>query len=145
MKVRNRKNGERRERRKRLRVLQPPSHNMTSRLTFFTIILGICLVSIIPTARAFGAGNIPAYAYLEDRAFRHGDIEDILAEMAKTTTKVSVTPSPSNMIEPRFIVACVTLDPRDFSAWAELPGSLLSTSSVSTLGTGFETTARRST
>ncbi|CEQ40366.1 SPOSA6832_01974, partial [Sporobolomyces salmonicolor] len=32
---------------------------------------------------AFGAGNIPAWAYLENKAFRHGDIEDVLAELIK--------------------------------------------------------------
>jgi hypothetical protein len=32
---------------------------------------------------AFGAGNIPSFAYMEGRAFRHGDIEDTLAELAK--------------------------------------------------------------
>jgi hypothetical protein len=30
---------------------------------------------------AFGAGNIPDFAFLEGKAYRHGDIEDILAEM----------------------------------------------------------------
>ncbi|KAF7794906.1 hypothetical protein EIP86_006049 [Pleurotus ostreatoroseus] len=33
---------------------------------------------------AFGAGNIPGFAYMEGRAFRHGDIEDTLATLAKT-------------------------------------------------------------
>ncbi|KAL5523319.1 hypothetical protein ACEPAF_1586 [Sanghuangporus sanghuang] len=32
---------------------------------------------------AFGAGNIPSFAYMEGRAFRHGDIEDVLADIAK--------------------------------------------------------------
>ncbi|OSX61045.1 hypothetical protein POSPLADRAFT_1147151 [Postia placenta MAD-698-R-SB12] len=32
---------------------------------------------------AFGAGNIPGFAYLEGKAFRHGDIEDTLSEVAK--------------------------------------------------------------
>ncbi|KAF5381282.1 hypothetical protein D9615_008357 [Tricholomella constricta] len=32
---------------------------------------------------AFGAGNIPSFAYMEGRAFRHGDIEDALAELVK--------------------------------------------------------------
>jgi len=30
---------------------------------------------------AFGAGNVPEFAFLEGKAYRHGDIEDILAEM----------------------------------------------------------------
>jgi len=33
-------------------------------------------------ASAFGAGNIPSYGYLEGHAFRHGDIEDTLANLA---------------------------------------------------------------
>ncbi|KAF8903359.1 heterokaryon incompatibility protein Het-C-domain-containing protein [Gymnopilus junonius] len=32
---------------------------------------------------AFGAGNIPSFAYMEGRAFRHGDIEDALQELIK--------------------------------------------------------------
>ncbi|KIJ15941.1 hypothetical protein PAXINDRAFT_168915 [Paxillus involutus ATCC 200175] len=32
---------------------------------------------------AFGAGNIPSFAYMEGKAFRHGDIEDTLAELLK--------------------------------------------------------------
>ncbi|KAI6040956.1 heterokaryon incompatibility protein Het-C-domain-containing protein [Pisolithus marmoratus] len=32
---------------------------------------------------AFGAGNIPSFAYMEGRAFRHGDIEDTLSELVK--------------------------------------------------------------
>ncbi|KAK0494474.1 heterokaryon incompatibility protein HET-C [Armillaria luteobubalina] len=32
---------------------------------------------------AFGAGNIPSFAYMEGKAFRHGDIEDALAELVK--------------------------------------------------------------
>jgi hypothetical protein len=28
-------------------------------------------------------GNIPAYSYLEEKAFRHGDIEDVISNMAK--------------------------------------------------------------
>lgn len=32
---------------------------------------------------AFGAGNIPSFAYMEGRAFRHGDIEDTLSELLK--------------------------------------------------------------
>jgi hypothetical protein len=49
----------------------------------------VILAVIIPStaggggACAFGAGNIPGYAYLEGKAFRHGDIEDILVELFK--------------------------------------------------------------
>jgi hypothetical protein len=38
---------------------------------------------------AFGAGNIPNYAFLEGKAFRHGDIEDILAELLIRAADVS--------------------------------------------------------
>jgi hypothetical protein len=29
------------------------------------------------------SGNIPSYSYLEDKAFRHGDIEDVIGKLAK--------------------------------------------------------------
>ena len=41
------------------------------------VILGCCA----GFSAAFGAGNVPDYAFLEGKAYRHGDIEDILAEM----------------------------------------------------------------
>ncbi|GAA5913792.1 hypothetical protein JCM5296_002869 [Sporobolomyces johnsonii] len=41
---------------------------------------GLCF---LPSVHAFGAGNIPAWAFLEHKAFRHGDIEDVLAELIK--------------------------------------------------------------
>ncbi|KAJ3810678.1 Het-C-domain-containing protein [Lentinula aff. lateritia] len=34
---------------------------------------------------AFGAGDIPDFAYLNDKAFRHGDIENILEQVLKNT------------------------------------------------------------
>ncbi|BGP31871.1 hypothetical protein JCM10296v2_003649 [Rhodotorula toruloides] len=51
-----------------------------------TLALAITLVSVacfLPSAHAFGAGNIPGYSFLEGKAFRHGDIEDALAELIK--------------------------------------------------------------
>ena len=39
------------------------------------------LFSFFSCCTAFGAGNIPSYAFLEGKAYRHGDIEDILADM----------------------------------------------------------------
>jgi len=71
-----------------------------SALLFF--FLAVIALSFAPKAYAFGAGksfvynlsttcalltptgNIPGYSYVEDKAFRHGDIEDIIATMAKT-------------------------------------------------------------
>ncbi|PFH52311.1 hypothetical protein AMATHDRAFT_46432 [Amanita thiersii Skay4041] len=37
-----------------------------------------------PKAYAFGAGDIPDFAYLNDKAFRHGDIENILSTVVKS-------------------------------------------------------------
>ncbi|KZT69926.1 Het-C-domain-containing protein [Daedalea quercina L-15889] len=50
-------------------------------LLLFLCILAFCLPG--SGVYAFGAGNIPSFAYLEGKAFRHGDIEDALADMAK--------------------------------------------------------------
>jgi hypothetical protein len=43
-----------------------PSHpeTMPSRLALFTLLLGIALLSLVPSAAAFGAGNIPSFAFL---------------------------------------------------------------------------------
>lgn len=41
--------------------------------------LYLCLITAVT---AFGAGNIPSYGALEGIAFRHGDIEDILLQLA---------------------------------------------------------------
>lgn len=38
-----------------------------------------------PGPSADAIGNIPSYSYLEDKAFRHGDIEDIIANLAKAS------------------------------------------------------------
>ncbi|EIW78541.1 Het-C-domain-containing protein [Coniophora puteana RWD-64-598 SS2] len=35
---------------------------------------------------AFGAGNIPSFAYMEGKAFRHGDIEDALSQIVKASS-----------------------------------------------------------
>ena len=51
---------------------------------FGTIALAVLVVfCLISPATAFGAGNIPSYSFLEGKAFRHGDIEDVLAELIK--------------------------------------------------------------
>ncbi|GAA5928728.1 Het-C domain-containing protein [Sporobolomyces koalae] len=47
------------------------------------LFLVVCGLSLLPSAHAFGAGNIPSWAYLENKAFRHGDIDDALAEIIK--------------------------------------------------------------
>lgn len=52
-------------------------------LTLTVVVFVICL-SATPVS-AFGAGNIPGFSYLEGKAFRHGDIDDTIAELAKKT------------------------------------------------------------
>ncbi|CAK5262127.1 unnamed protein product [Mycena citricolor] len=56
---------------------------MPSRVTwlFLLVLFFVCLSG--SSVYAFGAGNIPSFAYMEGRAFRHGDIEDALAELVK--------------------------------------------------------------
>ncbi|GMK57922.1 hypothetical protein CspeluHIS016_0407560 [Cutaneotrichosporon spelunceum] len=54
-----------------------------ARSALFYLVLAVVALSFAPQALAFGAGNIPAYSYLEDKAFRHGDIEDVMANMYK--------------------------------------------------------------
>ncbi|KAI0094507.1 heterokaryon incompatibility protein Het-C-domain-containing protein [Irpex rosettiformis] len=50
-----------------------------------TILLLLVVLALLTTETyAFGAGEIPEFAYLHDKAFRHGDIENILEELAKT-------------------------------------------------------------
>ncbi|KAH8117108.1 heterokaryon incompatibility Het-C [Phellopilus nigrolimitatus] len=45
----------------------------------------VLLLALLPHgAHAFGAGSIPGYAFLHGRAFRHGDIEAVLAALAKS-------------------------------------------------------------
>ncbi|KAI9057063.1 Het-C-domain-containing protein [Trametes sanguinea] len=48
------------------------------------LVLTVILVLLPSETYAFGAGDIPDFAYLNGKAFRHGDIEDILTELAKT-------------------------------------------------------------
>ncbi|RPD61288.1 Het-C-domain-containing protein [Lentinus tigrinus ALCF2SS1-6] len=52
----------------------------------YLLLLVLCIVILCVPGEgvyAFGAGNIPSFAFLEGRAFRHGDIEDTLSEVAK--------------------------------------------------------------
>ncbi|KAB5588066.1 hypothetical protein CTheo_8493 [Ceratobasidium theobromae] len=52
--------------------------------SFATTLFVIALLCVlVPHAAAFGAGDIPDYAYLNDKAFRHGDIESILTTLSK--------------------------------------------------------------
>ncbi|GJE86244.1 heterokaryon incompatibility protein Het-C domain-containing protein [Phanerochaete sordida] len=53
--------------------------------TSSTLLILCTVLVLLPTqAHAFGAGEIPDFAYLNDKAFRHGDIENVLAELAKS-------------------------------------------------------------
>ncbi|THU82295.1 Het-C-domain-containing protein [Dendrothele bispora CBS 962.96] len=57
---------------------------MPSNITLLLLLLFIFAVCLSNNGvYAFGAGNIPSFAYMEGRAFRHGDIEDVLTELAK--------------------------------------------------------------
>lgn len=47
------------------------------------IVVLLCITLFTPTVYGFGAGNIPSFSYLEGKAFRHGDIDDTIAELAK--------------------------------------------------------------
>ncbi|ORY92909.1 heterokaryon incompatibility Het-C [Leucosporidium creatinivorum] len=58
---------------------------MSNRMGFSLPVLLViaCALCFLPGAYAFGAGNIPSFSFLEGKAFRHGDIEDTLAELIK--------------------------------------------------------------
>lgn len=51
---------------------------MPNNSLFITVLVLVCYSGC---CAAFGAGNIPSVAFLEGKAFRHGDIEDILTEL----------------------------------------------------------------
>lgn len=54
-----------------------------SRTQLFIFIVVIVALTAIPAARAFGAGNVPSFSYMEGKAFRHGDLEDVLTQLIK--------------------------------------------------------------
>ncbi|KAF9015756.1 heterokaryon incompatibility protein Het-C-domain-containing protein [Cyathus striatus] len=47
------------------------------------LLVSLFLVVLPSYTYAFGAGDIPDFAYLNDKAFRHGDIENILESLVK--------------------------------------------------------------
>ncbi|TFK19444.1 Het-C-domain-containing protein [Coprinopsis marcescibilis] len=57
------------------------AHNPPSILLLLLVVFAFCLAG--NGVYAFGAGNIPSFAYMEGKAFRHGDIEDILETLLK--------------------------------------------------------------
>ncbi|KAJ3571563.1 hypothetical protein NP233_g3672 [Leucocoprinus birnbaumii] len=56
---------------------------MPTTLTTFLLIATVLLVLTPTGTYAFGAGDIPDFSYLNDKAFRHGDIESILENLVK--------------------------------------------------------------
>ncbi|OBZ67753.1 hypothetical protein A0H81_12495 [Grifola frondosa] len=57
---------------------------MAASMHIFLLVLCVVVLCVPGNGvYAFGAGNIPSFAYMEGRAFRHGDIEDALSEIAK--------------------------------------------------------------
>ncbi|KAF5384951.1 hypothetical protein D9615_001149 [Tricholomella constricta] len=59
--------------------------NLSTSLLLLTIIVVLLPVETY----AFGAGDIPDFAYLNDKAFRHGDIESILETLVKNAGGVA--------------------------------------------------------
>ncbi|KAF7302983.1 Heterokaryon incompatibility protein het-c [Mycena kentingensis (nom. inval.)] len=59
------------------------------------LIITVVLLVAVPRAAAFGAGDIPDFAWLNDKAFRHGDIENILATLAKSAGHASLAHAAS--------------------------------------------------
>ncbi|KXN89330.1 hypothetical protein AN958_05828 [Leucoagaricus sp. SymC.cos] len=53
----------------------------TTILLLLFVLFAFCLAD--NSVYAFGAGNIPSFAFLEGKAFRHGDIEDVLSDLVK--------------------------------------------------------------
>ncbi|KAK0208698.1 Het-C-domain-containing protein [Desarmillaria ectypa] len=54
------------------------------------ILLAVTILLVaLPSAHAFGAGDIPDFAYLNDKAFRHGDIENILETVVKSAGRAA--------------------------------------------------------
>ncbi|EEB94297.1 hypothetical protein MPER_06908, partial [Moniliophthora perniciosa FA553] len=54
----------------------------TSSLLILTVVL-----LVLPTETyAFGAGDIPAWGYLNAKAYRHGDIEGVLSDLVKNAS-----------------------------------------------------------
>ncbi len=51
--------------------------------TRLLLIIAIILL-VLPNVAAFGAGDIPDFSYLNEKAFRHGDIESILENLLKS-------------------------------------------------------------
>ena len=55
---------------------------MASTKLQFVLLVGLAVIVLIPTVSAFGAGNIASISTLEGKNWRHGDIEDMLANLS---------------------------------------------------------------
>ncbi|KAJ7492177.1 Het-C-domain-containing protein [Mycena latifolia] len=69
------------------------SPNFATTLLLITVVL----VLLPETVHAFGAGDIPDFAFLNEKAFRHGDIENILSTLAKTAGHVAASSSGGDL------------------------------------------------
>ena len=73
---------------------------------------------------AFGAGSVPQYPILQGRAFRHGDLEELLAEMLIRTADVgtNLVGFATKEIGKRFSI--INIKRTYFGNWLFLPRSL---------------------
>jgi hypothetical protein len=76
---------------------------------------------------AFGAGNIPTIAFLEGKAFRHGDIEDILADLliraASSSSTKSATGFAAKAVGKKF--SGLNVKRTYFGNWLYIPNSFV--------------------
>ncbi|UZJ54049.1 hypothetical protein CBS101457_003369 [Exobasidium rhododendri] len=59
--------------------------SLTQSQALVLLILIVIAAASLPSAYAFGAGNVPSFSFMEGKAFRHGDLEDILTQLLKKT------------------------------------------------------------
>lgn len=73
---------------------------------------------------AFGAGSVPQYPVLQGRAFRHGDLEELLAEMLIRTADVgtNLVGFATKEVGKRFSI--INIKRTYFGNWLFVPRSL---------------------
>jgi hypothetical protein len=59
---------------------------LTRSQVLLLLIVVVIAVAALPSAHAFGAGNVPSFSFMEGKAFRHGDLEDVLTQLFKKTS-----------------------------------------------------------
>ncbi|KAH9486345.1 hypothetical protein JR316_0000409 [Psilocybe cubensis] len=70
------------------------ANSFTNTFLLFTI-----LIVLLPVETyAFGAGDIPDFAYLNEKAFRHGDIENILETLVKSAGGAAMASHGSGLL-----------------------------------------------